>query len=164
MQAYQWIREGWTGKRWHLLQGDHRVATLERRGWGLSYDLHLGGGTWTVRAEGFWTQRLVLVDPQGLRRLEARVRGRGADVTGHAWGPMAWRATSWWRATYELQAHGHGAPARFRARSARGEAQADPRLPDAVPLLALGWAVHLVLQMNGAVAATASTSAVAAAT
>ena len=157
MQPYQWLREGWSGKRWHLLAGDHRVATLERRGGG--HDLRLADGVWRLDRQGFWVQRLLLTDPRGVRRLEARVRSSRVDVTGHPWGPLAWRITSWWRGTYELQAPAHGVAVHMKARGARGDLAVDSRLPDAVPLLALGWVAHLTLQGNATAAATAATVA-----
>lgn len=48
----------------------------------------MGGRLWTIRPEGFWTQRLVVADGDGIRLLKARMRSRGASGEAEAEGRL----------------------------------------------------------------------------
>ncbi|MEA3166511.1 MAG: hypothetical protein QOJ26_1383 [Thermoplasmata archaeon] len=159
MHAYHWVREGWTGRAWHLHDHDLRVATLQRQGGALSrsYDLMVGKETWTVRTSGMWRKRVHLTRSGLAKPIEARVRTTGAEIDGQPGGWLDWRVVNVWHHHYELRAKGRGVVATMKGGRGGYVAEADPTLPDAIPLLALGLVVHfLVLDRQvttGAVAA-----------
>lgn len=163
MQSYRWLRQGWSGKEWLLLQGDRVAAHLRYSPWGRTAELDLDGRRWSLRTSGFWTTRIHLAAPDGHEVAVARLRSRGADIEGRL-GTAAWVSTSWWRSSYELRRAGQGAAARMHVRGATAHVEADLAQPDLVPLLGLGLVAHLLMQAAAAASTVAVTTAVTAAT
>jgi hypothetical protein len=142
MPGRHWVRHGHGHTVWTLEHRGRTEATLQWQGMLEAYRLTFAGENWTIDVAG-WLKKRIVVQDSGLQRYEGTLQGFGADIAGHAYGPLEWRRVGRWRARYELRADGRPAVARLEVRRDEIRVQVETGLPDAIPLLAAGLVAHL---------------------
>lgn len=152
-----WRRPRVFHRRWELLAGDDRVATLENPpAWGFTGTAETASGTWRLRHRGFLRGRVCVerrvAEGEWAERARFEPGWFGSGRLPRDGGPLAWRRVDFWGRRWEFRDTAGRAvvsflrlPGLFRTGCRVEIADAARSRADVEELVLLGWFLVLLM-------------------